>query len=147
MWLQLNKFTVSIYLVMSTPASASSVNCKLACCTSCGLPVKGHKGPLGSRCPALETLREAEMDSSLNASPGKVGEERVVNCWNCEGPLTLTHQCEDQFSEFNYTHEGKYCDERGVRYNSDSDMSDVANRCPECPDCTNERHAALYRKK
>ena len=87
------------------------------------------------------------MDSSLNASPGKVGEERVVNCWNCEGPLTLTHQCEDQFSEFNYTHEGKYCDERGVRYNSDSDMSDVANRCPECPDCTNERHAALYRKK
>ena len=88
-------------------------------------------------------------DSSLNASPEKGG-ERVVNCWNCEGPLTPTHQCGDEvmdFSGFNYCHEGKYCDERGVRYNSDSDASDVANRCPECPECSNERHAALWRKK
>ena len=86
-------------------------------------------------------------DSSLTVSPVKHG-ERVVNCWNCEGPLTPTHQCgEVNFGDFNYCHDGKYCDERGVRYNSDSDLSDVANRCPECPECSNERHAALYRDK
>ena len=57
-------------------------------------------------------------------------------------------QCgEVNFGDFNYSHDGKYCDERGVRYNSDSDASDVANRCPECPECSNERHAALYRDK
>ena len=88
-------------------------------------------------------------DSSLNASPEKGG-DRVVNCWNCEGPLTPTHQCGDEvmnFSEFNYSHNGKYRDERGVRYNSDSDASDVENCCPECPECSIERHAALWRKK
>ena len=86
-------------------------------------------------------------DSSLTVSPVKDG-ERVVNCWNCEGPLTPTHQCgEVNFGDFNYSHDGKYCDERGVRYNSDSDASDIANRCPECPECSNERHAALYRDK
>ena len=61
-------------------------------------------------------------DSSLTVSPGKDG-ERVVNCWNCEGPLTPTHQCgEVNFGDFNYSHDGKYCDERGVRYLTRSDI-------------------------
>ena len=134
--------------VASSPSSATSSR-KLACCSSCGLPVKGHKGPLGSRCPALESLRGAEGDTSLKASPGKGG-ERVGSCWNCEGPLTPTHQCgevPDWIGELNITHQGKYCDDRGVYYNSSSDQSDVAQRCPECPACTNERHAALFREK
>ena len=88
-------------------------------------------------------------DSSLNASPGKGG-EREVSCWNCEGLLTPTHQCAEVvnlYGDFNYTHDGKYCDERGVRYNSDSDASDIARRCPECPECSVERHKTLFRKK
>ena len=85
----------------SSPASSSVIR-RQACCTSCGLPVKGHKGPLGSRCTALESLRGNVRDFSLIASPGK-DEERVMNCWNCEGPLTPTHQCgEINFSDFNY---------------------------------------------
>ena len=71
-----------------------------------------------------------------------------MSYWNCEGPLTTTHQCEEVenlHSEFSYSHEGKYCDERGVRlrYNSDSDASDIAIRCPKCPECSMERHTAL----
>ena len=88
-------------------------------------------------------------DSSLHGSPEKGG-ERVVNCWNCEGPLTPTHQCEETIdfdSKFNYSHRGKYRDKRGVYYNSSSDDSDVANRCPECPECSVERHGALIREK
>ena len=87
-------------------------------------------------------------NSSLNASPEKGG-EREMSYWNCEGPLTPTHQCEEVenlHSEFNYSHEGKYCDERGVRYNSDSDASDIASRCPECPKCSMERHTALKKR-
>ena len=135
--------------VATTPTSPSVIR-RQPCCTSCGLPVKGHKGPLGSRCPALESLRgaEAEGDTSLNTSPGKDG-ERDVNCWNCEVPLTPTHQCDEVVNcdEFNYTHHGKYRDERGVSYNSSSDASDIAQRCPECPECSVERHAALFREK
>ena len=75
-----------------------------------------------------------------------------MNCWNCEGPLTPTHQCEEvaDFSQFDYSQYslgGKYRDERGVFYNSSSDACDVAQRCPECAECTVERHAALFREK
>ena len=111
--------------------------------------MKGHKGPLGSRCPALESLRGAEGDTSLNASPGKGG-DRVGSCWNCDGPLTPTHQFEEVTQcdgELNITHIGKYSDDRGVYYNSSSDASDIAQRCPECPECSVERHAALFREK
>ena len=86
------------------------------------------------------------------ASPGKDG-ERDVSCWNCEVPrevpLTPTHQCDEVVNcdEINYTHQGKYRDERGVNYNSSSDASDIAQRCPECPECSVERHAALFREK
>ena len=137
---------------VATTSTSSSVIRRQPCCTPCGLPVKGHKGPLGSRCPALESLRGPEGDSSLNASPGKDG-ERDVSCWNCEVPrevpLTPTHQCDEVVNcdEINYTHQGKYRDERGVNYNSSSDASDIAQRCPECPECSVERHAALFREK
>ena len=89
-------------------------------------------------------------NSSLNVSPEK-GEEREMRYWNCEGPSlhrptsVRTEEVENIHSEFNYSHEGKYCDERGVRlrYNSDSDASDIAIRCPKCPECSMERHTAL----
>ena len=88
----------------------------------------GHKGPLGRRCPALESLRDASVDSSLNASPDKGG-EREVSCWNCEAPLTPTHQCEEVVDDS----EGKDCDEgewtEGCFYNPDSDP------CGQCPSC------------
>ena len=133
---------------LASSPSPAPVSRKPACCSSCGLPVRGHKGPLGSRCPAQESLRGAEGDTSLNTSPGKDG-ERDVNCWNCEVPLTPTHQCDEVVNcdEFNYKHHGKYRDERGVSYNSSSDASDIAQRCPECPECSVERHAALFREK
>ena len=112
--------------VTSTPTS-SSVRGHQAC-TSCGLPRAGHKGPLGRRCPALESLRDASVDSSLNASPDKGG-EREVSCWNCEAPLTPTHQCEEVVDDS----EGKDCDEgewtEGCFYNPDSDP------CGQCPSC------------
>ena len=75
---------------------------------------------------------------------------RVGSCWNGEGPLTPTHQCGEVpkcFGELNITHQGKHCDDRSVYYNSSSDASDVAQRCPESPKCTNERHNALFREK
>ena len=106
---------------LASSPSPAPVSRKPACCSSCGLPVRGHKGPLGSRCPAQESLRGAEGDTSLNASPGKGG-ERVGSCWNCEGPLTPTHQCEEVF-EYD-SDEGESC-----YYNPDSDP------CGQCPPC------------
>ena len=126
--------------------------------SNCAMSLLTHSHP-GNQ----ETLRGAVGDSSLNTSPGKGG-EREVNCWNCDGPLTPTHQCEEvvNYSEF------KDCD-KGARTescyynpadidpcgkcpaclgeNSSSDASDIAQRCPECPECSPERHNALFREK
>ena len=44
--------------------------------------------------PRSSNIVVAEGDTSLKASPGKGG-ERVGSCWNCEGPLTPTHQLQD----------------------------------------------------
>ena len=61
-------------------------------------------------------------DSSLNASPVKGDVEREVSCWNCEGPLTPTHQCDEVVND------SEDCDE-GCYYNPDSDP------CGQCPPC------------
>ena len=73
---------------------------------------------------------------SLNVSPEKGG-ERVVNCWNCDGPLTPTHQCEE-VSECDSDYHDESC-----YYNSDSDP------CGQCPPCRFKvkRHGALFREK
>lgn len=83
---------------MATFPTSTPVSRRPPCCTSCRQPVKGHKGPLGSRCPAPESMRGSESNLSLNASLGLEEEGRAITCLNCEHPLTPTHQCEEVFN-------------------------------------------------
>ena len=123
--------------------------------------MKGHKGPLGSRCPAPESLRGSEGNSSLNASLVLEG-GRTIACLNCEHPLTPSHQCEEVFnlSQEEFTSEkvadtssSELSEEYRGDYKTESDASDLAQHCPfcklytECPYCSAETLAKLKKLK
>ena len=123
--------------------------------------MKGHKGPLGSRCPAPESLRGSEGNSSLNALLVPEGGRTIVGL-HFEHPLTPSHQCEEVFNlsqeEFlsekdNDKNDSDLSEEYRCEYKTESDASDLAQHCPfcklytECPYCSAETQAKLKKLK
>ena len=148
---------------MATTPSSPPVARRPPCCKTCGQPVKGHKGPSGSRCLAPESLRGSEGNSSLNASLVLEGGRTIV-CLNCEHPLTPSHQCEEVFNlsqeEFLSEKDADKSDsdlseESRGEYKTESDASDPAQTClfcnlyndNECPYCSAETQAKLKKLK
>ena len=119
----------------STPAYASVASSPLPAASS------------SSTVTVVSALSSAPVMSTLFATASVTSIPSSSTVSRHQACCTSWEEVENLHSEFNYSHEGKYCDERGVRNNSNSDASDIASRCPECPECSMERHTALKKRE
>ena len=111
----------------SAPAALPGSQQSSRTCKKCGKPCLGHAGPTGARCSNVPTssaklspekLRSFDTSSnSLLLTPGS--EDRVENCRNCGGMMSLNHQCDEEseevktFKRFQYPEED---DERSIYF-------------------------------